>query len=111
MNTFAGETYLIKHLGLNNSPVILHKSKAQTTNPRGAVRVAGAVRGTAVYGAEYWTAIGRSDIQFSYHTHTENIKHFDYRPVSEFTVRMLAGWAVETCHLPRNLAHEHPSPS
>lgn len=45
MNTFAGETYLIKRSGLNNSPVILHKSKAQTTNPRGAVRVAGAVRG------------------------------------------------------------------
>jgi hypothetical protein len=70
MNTFAGKTYLIKHLCLNSSPVILHKSKAQTTNPRGEVRVAGAVRGTAAYEAEYWTANGRSDIQFSYYTHT-----------------------------------------
>ena len=49
MNTFSGETYLIKHLGLVSILLILHMSNVQITDPSGAVGVAGAVRGTAVY--------------------------------------------------------------
>jgi hypothetical protein len=39
--------------------------------------MAGAVRGTVAYGAEYWTAAGRSDMRLTYYTHDENIKHIE----------------------------------
>jgi hypothetical protein len=86
-NTFAGETYLIKQLGFNFTLVKKHRPQI----PAERFCVDGAVRGTVAYGAEYWTATGRSDMRLSYYTHDENIKHIEQRPASECTVRMLTG--------------------
>ena len=49
--------------------------------------MSGAVRGLLTLG---WTAVGMSDILSYYRIQTENIKHFEYRVVSECIVRMLS---------------------
>jgi hypothetical protein len=41
------------------------------------------------------------------HTHTENIKHFEQRVVSKYTVQMLSGCAVAARHLPQDHTHAH----
>ena len=67
--------------------------------------------GAVDFSGDWGTAIGRSDIQFSRYTETENIKHFEERVVCKCTVRMLTGWIVATGHPPRNATRAHLSHS
>jgi hypothetical protein len=70
-----------------------------------AVGVSVAVRGTAGYRADSWTAIGKSDRHFCYYKHTDNIKNIELHVVSKRDTRMHSGWVVTTRQSTRNLAH------
>lgn len=50
-------------------------------------------------------SVGVSDCSTT--TQTENIKHFQWRVMSDCTMLIFSRWGVETPHAPRNLAHEH----
>jgi hypothetical protein len=57
-------------------PISILSSTVQKSrdDPREVVGVSGAVRGTADYRGDYWTATGWRDRQFCYYTQTENIQ-------------------------------------
>ena len=42
-----------------------------------------------------------------YYTQIENLKHFEWLVLSEWSVRMLTRWVVVTRHTPRYLANAH----
>jgi len=56
---------------------------------------------------DYGTGIGGNDRQSYYYAETENIRHFKYRVMGEWSVRMLSEWVVVTRQWPRNLAIAH----
>jgi hypothetical protein len=57
-----------------NMGIKYHRSR---DNVRGVADVSGAVRETAGYKGNYWTAIGGNDGNFCCYTQTENIKNLE----------------------------------
>ena len=78
-------------------------------DPRKVVGASGAVRGTADYREDYWTAIVWRHREFCYQTQTENIQALRASSSGECIVRMHSCRVVTTRHWPRYLAHAHLS--
>jgi hypothetical protein len=85
----------------SNSRIAMSTDHRSQNNPRGVVSVSGAVRVTADYRERYWNATGKRDRHYT--IQTENIKHFEWRAVSERTVRKHSRWIIATCCSTRNL--------
>ena len=96
---------LVPHISSLHPRMLCRRSTLIPSTIRWEVGVSDAVRGTAGYRQSYWITIGRHEGPFQCCKQTENIKHFEQRIVSQYTVRMFSGSAVATRHSPRTVAN------